>query len=430
MIWSTTSGASSYDVYFGTDLNPPFVGSTTTTAYDTGTLVSNQTYYWWVAATNSAGTTASLSTFNFTTVDLRPAQPALLSPSSRETDVSLTPTLSWTPADGATSYDVYFGPALNPPLVQNTTDTSFTPGTLDPNQTYYWWVKARNSFGTRTSQFQFLFTTLLPIDSAARSFHVFPQMVDGLGWTSFLLATNPGTEGTVCNFAPKGGLNASRLAQSGEFFLPPDGGSWLVFTKATASVAVGYATLDCTQPVTAQLTYINEAGATIVSMATVPSSDAARSAQLQFLNFTGFRTAFAIANDSASPISCDVTISHVNTTPFGNRIRVVQGTVSIVVEPKTNLARFADEIVSLDPSVGTGLVEMECSDSVHAVGLVFNGSSFSTAPVTILDRTESTAKAFHVLPSNGRRAWMDFFPARNKPWDRRDRMQFHTKRRL
>ncbi len=343
-----------------------------------------------------------------------PARPTLLSPASRETEVSLNPMLSWSAASGATSYDVHFGPNINPPVVQNTTGTSFNPGPLIPNQTYYWWVAAKNSSGKTPSQYYRSFTTIAQTDSAARSSHVFPQMVDGVGWTSFLLATNPGREGTVCNFVPKGGLDASRLAQPGEFFLPPNGGSSLVFTKATESLAVGYGALDCTQPVTAQLTYIQQNGATVISMTTVPSSDSARAAQLQFLNFSGFRTAFAIANDSLAPISCEIALSH-ETIVLGNKVRVVQGTAFVVVEPKTNLARFADEIVSLDPTVGTGIVGIECSDSVQAVGLLFNGSSFSTAPVTILDQTDSTARAFHVFPQmvDGDLVWVSYLFATN-----------------
>ena len=61
---------------------------------------------------------------------------------------------------GATSYDVYFGTEVNPPLAENTTSTSWSPGTLKEDQGYWWWIKAKNSFGETSSEFQRGFTTI------------------------------------------------------------------------------------------------------------------------------------------------------------------------------------------------------------------------------------------------------------------------------
>ena len=57
--WSPSSGAASYDVYFGTASNPPLAGSVTTATYTPGTLSSGTTYFWKVVAKNSVGTAAS-----------------------------------------------------------------------------------------------------------------------------------------------------------------------------------------------------------------------------------------------------------------------------------------------------------------------------------------------------------------------------------
>ncbi|MFZ0033356.1 MAG: hypothetical protein WAK60_00015, partial [Sedimentisphaerales bacterium] len=52
------------------------------------------------------------------------------SPATGATDVSLTPTLSWTAGSGATSHDVYFGTASTPPLIGNQAGTTYSPSTL------------------------------------------------------------------------------------------------------------------------------------------------------------------------------------------------------------------------------------------------------------------------------------------------------------
>jgi hypothetical protein len=69
--------------------------------------------------------------------------------------------LTWGAVSGATSYDVYFGTASVPPFVTNTAGTSYSPGTMSPNTTYYWQVAARNAFGSTQSLLWF-FTTGSP----------------------------------------------------------------------------------------------------------------------------------------------------------------------------------------------------------------------------------------------------------------------------
>lgn len=58
------------------------------------------------------------------------------------------PTLSWTPSATATAYKVYFGTDPNPPLVGTQGGTSYDPGVLNSNATYYWKVNPANSSGS------------------------------------------------------------------------------------------------------------------------------------------------------------------------------------------------------------------------------------------------------------------------------------------
>jgi sugar lactone lactonase YvrE len=64
--WNASSGATSYDVYFGTAASPPLVTNVTATGYAPTGLSANSTYHWKIVARNSLAT-ASSSTFAFST---------------------------------------------------------------------------------------------------------------------------------------------------------------------------------------------------------------------------------------------------------------------------------------------------------------------------------------------------------------------------
>ncbi len=66
LAWNASSEAASYNVYFGTTSVPPLVTSTTGISYAPGTLAASVTYYWMIAAVNSAGS-ANSATRSFTT---------------------------------------------------------------------------------------------------------------------------------------------------------------------------------------------------------------------------------------------------------------------------------------------------------------------------------------------------------------------------
>jgi len=150
--WTPASGASSYDLYFGSSSTPPFLVNTTITNYSTGNLAAGGVYYWRVVAKNAFGS-ASSTTSSFTVTSAGPVLgiPVLVSPVNGATGVPLIPILSWNTANSATSYDVYFGNSPTPPLVTNTTVTSFTPGSLPPGGIYYWQVVAKNAAATAGS---------------------------------------------------------------------------------------------------------------------------------------------------------------------------------------------------------------------------------------------------------------------------------------
>jgi hypothetical protein len=82
-----------------------------------------------------------------TTIPPLPEQAGNPNPPDGATDVNTTATLSWTPGSRAESHDVHFGITNPPPFIDNQTDTTFDPGKLYYNTTYYWRIDEVNGWG-------------------------------------------------------------------------------------------------------------------------------------------------------------------------------------------------------------------------------------------------------------------------------------------
>ena len=72
LTWNAASGATSYEVYFGTLSAPPLVTTTTGTSYAATGLAANTTYYWQIVARNGFGSGSS-AIWSFATGSVRPA---------------------------------------------------------------------------------------------------------------------------------------------------------------------------------------------------------------------------------------------------------------------------------------------------------------------------------------------------------------------
>jgi hypothetical protein len=166
LTWSAT-GASTYDVNFGTTNPPPSVSTGQTSAtYPAGSLAAGTTYFWQITARNGAGSTTG-PVWSFTT-QTTPGAPASPSPANSATGVSTTPTLTWT-ASGATTYDVLFGTGNPPPAVSTgQSSASYTPPALANSTIYFWQIVAHNPAGT-TDGPVWSFTTQAPAPPAAPS---------------------------------------------------------------------------------------------------------------------------------------------------------------------------------------------------------------------------------------------------------------------
>jgi len=94
-----------------------------------------------------------------------PNVPSDPTPANGSTNIFLNTTLSWTGGDpdvgDTVTYDVYFGNTSSPPLVSiNQSATTYNPGALMMNTTYYWQIIARDNHGATTPGPLWSFTTL------------------------------------------------------------------------------------------------------------------------------------------------------------------------------------------------------------------------------------------------------------------------------
>ena len=84
------------------------------------------------------------------------------SPADGATNVNINADLSWTAGSGTTSHDVYFGTTSPGIFRGNQTGTTFDPGTLLPNTTYYWRIDELGP-GGKTTGTVWSFTTASPL---------------------------------------------------------------------------------------------------------------------------------------------------------------------------------------------------------------------------------------------------------------------------
>jgi hypothetical protein len=93
-----------------------------------------------------------------------PNQPSNPSPSNGSTQIDVNANLGWICSDpdgNPLTYDVYFGTSSSPSLVQsNLSTTSYDPGSMNNNITYYWRIVAWDNWGASNSSPIWHFTTI------------------------------------------------------------------------------------------------------------------------------------------------------------------------------------------------------------------------------------------------------------------------------
>jgi predicted secreted protein len=105
-----------------------------------------------------------------------PNIPSNPSPVNQATDGSINAQLSWSGGDpdagNIVTYDVYFGTSPTGPMAivsHNQTGTTYAPGTLVYNTTYYWKIVATDNHGASTPGPMWDFTTMQEAEAAGTS---------------------------------------------------------------------------------------------------------------------------------------------------------------------------------------------------------------------------------------------------------------------
>ncbi|HXD74729.1 MAG TPA: hypothetical protein VN628_13370, partial [Vicinamibacterales bacterium] len=207
--WSS-SGATSYDVYFGAT-NPPALAASNvaTSSYAVASLQAGTSYFWQVVAKNTTGSTAG-PVWSFATQVAPPSMPSSPAPVSGASGTSSTLALSWTAA-GSTAYDVYFG-ATNPPalVAAGVSAATYPVSALQAGTSYYWQVVAKNAGGTTPGPVWSFATQVAPPSMPSS-----PAPVSGASGTSSTLALSWTAAGSTAYDVYFGATNPPALAAAG-----------------------------------------------------------------------------------------------------------------------------------------------------------------------------------------------------------------------
>ncbi len=142
--WTAPAGATSYSLERSTDgTNWTLIATPQTTSFEDTAVSPGILYSYRISASNAGPGTSAYGT-TATALTSPDTPPALdVTPTS-----TTTLTLSWTPATGATSYDVEQSEdGLTWFTIGNPTDTSLPAGSLTNGTTYYFRVRALNPTG-------------------------------------------------------------------------------------------------------------------------------------------------------------------------------------------------------------------------------------------------------------------------------------------
>ena len=131
-------------------------------------LADDTTYSWYAQADDGEDSTQS-DTWSFTTAppNSAPNSPGNPSPANHAASIPVDADISWTGGDpdpgDTVTYDVYFDTTGATTLVSSEqSQTTYDPGTLDPNTKYYWKIVAEDNHGVQTVGPVWDFTTELP----------------------------------------------------------------------------------------------------------------------------------------------------------------------------------------------------------------------------------------------------------------------------
>jgi len=230
-----------------------------------------------------------------------------------------------------------------------------------------------------------VFTTILgnPANSpgtAASAYHVFPQFADGrfsdgTYYRTTRMYVNPNPSGTAsCTTQLRGLTTNENSAFTGN--LTP--GSFIIAsTTGTQSFQKGYATLQCSAKVDAQVVYsFYAANGAKLGEASIFSSPASARVQILADSRDGAQVGLAIANDSDQSNTYKISVYDANGKLVGSTDRTIPA--------RHSLAAFVNELVPTVPAGHYGPVIVTSTTGMASIiGLRFTGNAFTTIPETV-----------------------------------------------
>ena len=211
----------------------------------------------------------------------------------------------------------------------------------------------------------------------AAPYHVFPVFADGRAsdgsYFRSTLMISSAKSGT-CTLQLRGltvpGFPLTYQLQVNGWVIAP--------TSGTQTIRTGYATLQCTDNVEAQLLYsYYSSNGTKLAEATVFSSPPAKKVQILADTREGSQIALAIANDSDAENTYTIAVDDASGT--------VAGSVTRTLVPRTSMAKFLSEFLTLPPNyVGRVTVSSNTTTATSSIiALRYTGPVFATIPETI-----------------------------------------------
>jgi pseudomonalisin len=294
-----------------------------------------------------------------------------------------TPPYTWTVIGGNLPPGVTLSPA------------GFFSGAPTASGTYNVTLQVTDSRGS-TATISLTLTVADTASGTVGTFHVFPQFADGqlsggVFYRTTLMITNPSDAAAAnCSLQLWSGGHSVTVPGFAPSYSLPAGGWVIASTTGAQSFQSGYATLQCSAKVEAQLLYSLYSGGVKVSEATVFSSPPAASVRILGDETEKARLALGIANDSDQTVAYTITVTAGNSSSSG----------SVTLNPRSSTAKFLDELLTSDILAGrSGQVTISSSTGTASViGLRFTDQIFTTILGNPASPPGAAANTYHVFP--------------------------------
>ena len=227
--WNAVSTAASYEVWRGTSSSSSsasrIASSLTVTSYSDTSAVAGTTYYYWVKATNTGGTSGfSGSDTGYLAVVTGPS-----SVTASDGDFTGFVKVSWQASQNATSYEVWRGTVnaySSASKIASPTTTSYDDTAAAPGALYYYWVRAVTTAGTSAFSVS---------DTGHRPLSV----------PTGIAATTGNENGVVVSWSSVAGATSYQIGRGDEGATAPSttlgSATSLSYTDATAVPGISYA---------------------------------------------------------------------------------------------------------------------------------------------------------------------------------------------